>query len=359
LLPPQPGYQQLREALIKYRHIETQGGWPTIDPDPPFRKRQRDPRLNAIRHRLRMEGDLPPIPSSDDDLYDDRLSPAIRRFQQRHGLKQNGLLNGPTRHLFTISLPSRIEQIQLNMERWRWLPRKFEERYLIVNIASFRLSMIENNKSVINMRVVVGKPYRRTPIFSAEMDHLVLNPYWYIPTKIAIEDKLPLIRRNPNYLKQQHIDVFLRLKSGFRPIDPSTINWEEVTPANFNYLLRQSPGPLNPLGRLKFIFPNRFDVYLHDTPSRHLFGQTSRDFSSGCIRLEKPVELAQYLLRDDPKWNSQRLFDTIQQGQERVIPLEHPVPVYLLYWTAWGTQDGRVHFREDLYGRDAVLMNSL
>jgi L,D-transpeptidase YcbB len=253
----------------------------------------------------------------------------------------------------------RVRQIELNMERWRWLPQTLGERYVLVNIANFALDVVEHGQSVLAMRAVVGRPARQTPFFSADMTYLVLSPHWYVPPTIAIQDKLPLIRRNPAYVARQNFKLFRHGAGGMARVDPRSVDWSSVGARNFPYQLRQEPGPQNALGRVKFMLPNPHDVYLHDIPSRELFAKTERAFSSGCIRLEKPLELAQYLLRDDPRWSQQKILASIKRGTEQVVQLPISIPVHLLYWTAWVNEDGVVHFRKDIYERDKVLDEAL
>jgi len=245
------------------------------------------------------------------------------------------------------------------MERWRWLPQDLGDRYILVNVANFALDVMENRQSILTMRVVAGKPTRRTPFFSAQMTNVVLSPHWYVPPTIAIQDKLPLIRRDPGYAARQNLKIFRDGPGGATRVDPRAIDWSSVSARNFPYRLRQDPGPRNALGRVKFMFPNPYHVYLHDTPSRELFARTERAFSSGCIRLEKPVELAEYLLRDDPQWSRQRILAGIEKGREQVVYLPAPIPVYLFYWTTWVSDEGVVHFRKDIYERDRVLDGAL
>jgi L,D-transpeptidase YcbB len=209
------------------------------------------------------------------------------------------------------------------------------------------------------MRVVAGKPTRRTPFFSAQMTYVVLSPHWYVPPTIAIQDKLPLIRRDPKYMARQNLKIFSDGPGGATRVDPRAIDWSSVSARNFPYRLRQDPGPRNALGRVKFMFPNPYHVYLHDTPSRELFAKAERAFSSGCIRLEKPIELAEYLLRDDPRWSRQSILSSIDRGREQVVHLPAPIPVHLFYWTTWMSDEGVVHFRKDIYERDHVLDGAL
>jgi murein L,D-transpeptidase YcbB/YkuD len=268
-------------------------------------------------------------------------------------------VDAPTLAELNVAPARRVRQLELNLERWRWLPQDLGHRHILVNIAGFELDVVEDGQTVLDMRVVVGRPYRRTPVFSDTMRYLVLSPYWHVPRNIAVRDKLPLIKRDPAYLAKQELRLFAREGGTVREVDASAVDWTAVTPANFTYELRQEPGPLNALGRVKFMFPNKYNVYLHDTPARELFARASRDFSSGCIRLEKPLELAVQLLRHDPRWTRMRLDSMIAQRVERMVPLAEPVPVHLLFWTAWAAPDGSIHFRRDLYGRDARLERAL
>jgi murein L,D-transpeptidase YcbB/YkuD len=242
------------------------------------------------------------------------------------------------------------------MERWRWLPRYLGRRYILVNIARFALEVIEDDKPIMSMRIIVGKPYQSTPVFNAAMTHLVVNPSWHVPISIAKEEILPLLRRDPGYLLRQNMRVY---QGGGGEVDPRSINWLQVSASNFPYRLRQIPGPHNPLGRVKFLFPNQFSVYLHDTSNRELFSRTVRTFSHGCIRIEKPLDLAEYLLRGDPQWNRDKIQQAIARGLERTITLPAAVPVYLLYWTAWVGEDDAMHFRDDIYQRDMSLEKAL
>ncbi|HZC01403.1 MAG TPA: L,D-transpeptidase family protein, partial [Gammaproteobacteria bacterium] len=278
---------------------------------------------------------------------------------QRHGLAADGVVGASTLAALNVPVGARIRQIELNMERWRWLPQDLGERYILVNIANFALDVVENGQSVLTMRVVAGKPTRRTPFFSAQMTYVVLSPHWYVPPTIAIQDKLPLIRRDPKYMARQNLKIFSDGPGGATRVDPRAIDWSSVSARNFPYRLRQDPGPRNALGRVKFMFPNSYHVYLHDTPSRELFARAERAFSSGCIRLEKPIELAEYLLRDDPRWSRQSILSSIDRGREQVVHLPAPIPVHLFYWTTWMSDEGVVHFRKDIYERDHVLDGAL
>ena len=362
LQPPQPGYARLRDALARYRAIAARGGWPTVPDGPTLRPGDRDARVVPLRTRLVLAGDLDRDAASnggDPELYDEPLREAVRRFQRRHGLADDGVIGAATLETLNVPATTRINQTELNLERWRWLPQDLGARHILVNIAAFELAVVEAETDVLTMRVMVGRPYRRTPVFSGAMTYLVLAPYWHVPRNLAVQDKLPLIKRNPGYLAQQKMTVFEGWGAEARVVDPATVNWGEITASNFPYRLRQDPGPGNALGRAKFMFPNRHNVYLHDTPSRELFDQPERAFSSGCIRVERPLELADHLLRDDPRWDRRSLEAAIGRWQEQTVPLRRAVPVHVLYWTAWAEPDGSIHFRKDLYGRDVRLEGAL
>jgi L,D-transpeptidase YcbB len=355
LRPMHAGYAELQKALASYRDISARGGWPVIPDGPKLQKGDRDPRVVALRTRLQLTADLDRLPAPVEDVFDAALEQGLKGFQERHGLDADGVLGASTLTALNVSAEARVRQIELNMERWRWLPQQLADRYILVNIANFHLAVVEHGRSVVTMRVVVGRPTRPTPFFSAEMTYLVFSPHWYVPPTIAIQDKLPLIRRDPGYVARQNFKLFRDGEAGVARVDPMSVDWSSVSARNFPYRLRQDPGPRNALGRVKFMFPNPYHVYLHDTPSRELFAKTERAFSSGCIRLEKPIELAEYLLGDDPKWSRQKILAAMGRGAEQVVHLPTTIPVYLLYWTAWVNEEGVVQFRKDLYERDKAL----
>ena len=234
-------------------------------------------------------------------------------------------------------------------------PEDLGKKHILVNIAAFGLEVVEEGETVLAMRVVAGKKARDTPVFSGRMTYLVLNPHWHIPHTIAVRDMVPQAKKDPGYLDRQGIRVFRNWEDLAPEIRSETIDWAEITSRNFSFKLRQDPGPLNALGRVRFMFPNRFAVYLHDTPVRKLFERSRRDFSSGCIRVENPMDLAAYVLRGDPKWGREQLLSAIESETTRIVWLPEPIPVHLLYWTAWVDQDGKVQFRLDVYGRDGPL----
>jgi murein L,D-transpeptidase YcbB/YkuD len=308
--------------------------------------------------RLEASGDL----ATDEmtgEIFDEALEEAVKRFQGRHGLAVDGVVGPRTLQALNRTAEEHLRLIKVNMERWRWLPRSLGDRFIRVNIADFDMELVEAGERIMEMRVMVGKDYRRTPVFSDVMTYLVINPYWNVPRSLAVEDKLPLIKQDPAYLAGQKMKVLSGWGADAREIDPLTIDWSEVTPETFTWRLRQDPGPKNALGQIKFMLPNKFNVYLHDTPSREAFDRPDRALSSGCIRLEKPIQLAEYLLRGYPEWTRPAILAAIEDGKEQTIRLLEPIPVHILYCTAWVEDTGEVNFRRDIYGRDTAVADAL
>jgi murein L,D-transpeptidase YcbB/YkuD len=363
LVPPQYGYRRLREALARDREVAAAGGWPIIPDGATLRLADRGGPVAALRARLRFEDDLggggKPEEQSDTALFDDEVERAVKMFQQRHGLAADGVVSAETRAELNVPAQRRVEQLELNLERWRWLPKDLGRRHIIVNIAAYELEVVDRDSVVLSMRVVVGRPFDRTPVLSDTMRYLVLNPYWHVPSNIAVDELLPKVRRDASYLARYKLRVFPSSGADAREIDPRTVNWWAITPAHFPFQLRQDPGPRNALGRIKFMFLNKYHVYLHDTPARPLFEETQRDFSHGCIRIEHPIELAVYLLRQDPRWSRDTLLSALDDAVDRTVPLPEPMPIHLLYWTAWADMDGTIQFRRDIHGRDAPLLRAL
>jgi murein L,D-transpeptidase YcbB/YkuD len=354
LAPTHEGYQRLRAALARERAYAESGAWPVLPKGPALNRGDSGPNVALLRERLHAEGDLA---TKDGDTFDDELEHAVRRFQWRHGLEQTGILDSETFAELNLTADARVNQIKLNMERWRWLPQDLGRRRVEVNIAAYELQLIDDDEVAIRMRVVVGKSYRRTPVFSDTIRYIVLNPNWHVPKSIAVEELIPRIQKDSTYLERFGMRL-LTAGPDATDVDPRTVDWKAITVENFPYRLRQEPGRLNALGRMKFMFPNRYDVYLHDTPSRHLFAEAQRDFSHGCIRLEKPLDLAIYLMRKS-KWNQEQIERALDEGTERSIYLPRPIPVHLLYFTAWADEDGTIQFRRDINGVDRPLSRAL
>lgn len=359
LLPSQAGYRGLRDALALYRNISEKGDWQTIPKGPKLQKGNKNKRIVALRKRLTITEDLKTDQPIESELFDNELEDAVKLFQKRHGLDVDGTIGKMTLSALNKPIDERIEQIEVNMERWRWLPNNLGQKYIIVNIANFELDVLEDNSKVLSMHAIVGKTYRRTPVFSGLMRYLVLSPYWNIPPGIAVKDILTAVKEDSNYLAKKNIKVFLGRGENIKEIDPATIDWSQITAKNLSYRFRQEPGPENSLGDIKFMFPNQFDVYIHDTPSRELFQKTERGFSSGCIRIQKPLELAEYVLKNDLNWTKDKIMSLISKRVEQTVRLPVPIPVHILYWTAWVNEDGQIHFRNDIYKRDTPILNAL
>lgn len=349
----------LNEALAKYRSIADAGGWPVVPSGPKMEKGDSDRRMDLLRTRLAVTGYGPYGSGGDPDRFDDDLDRAVRLFQERHGLEVDGIVGPNTIAELNVTAEERVRQIMVNMERWRWLPRDLGERHIQVNIADFQMRVFEAGDQVMEMRAIVGRNYRRTPVFSDMMTYLVINPYWNVPNSIAVKDKLPLLKKDPGYLGQNNMKVFRGWGMDAVELDPLTIDWNGLTEDNFPFRLRQDPGPSNALGRIKFMFPNKFNVYIHDTPSRDLFDKAVRNFSSGCIRIENPVELAEYLLRADPGWSRPAILSSIDRAEERTVRLPEPIRIYILYCTAWVDDLGNLQFRRDIYERDRAVDEAL
>jgi murein L,D-transpeptidase YcbB/YkuD len=357
LLPTHLGYARLRQALIRYRNIYDNSGWPAVPTGTKLQRGDRGDRVAALRKRLAIEGFIENQGAENGTLFDDALDKAVRKFQRLNGLDTDGIVGTQTLQALNIAAGQRVRQIVVNLERWRWLPQNWGRRYVIVNIASFNLNVVENEQLVMDSRVIAGKTYRRTPVFSDRVTYLVLNPSWEVPKKIARKDLLPKIKKDPQFLSQQKIRIFKGWGSNAREIDPKDIDWKAVKESNFEFRLRQDPGPLNALGRIKFMFPNQFDVYLHDTPARNLFEKSRRDFSSGCIRMEKPVEFAEYLLRSHLAWPPEKIRSSLTGSEpvEQTVQIPEPINIHILYWTVWLGHDDLIHFSPDIYGRDSAL----
>jgi murein L,D-transpeptidase YcbB/YkuD len=356
LAPADPGYTRLQAVLVHYRQIAGTGGWAVPTKAPTLRPGDRDPAVSVLRRRLAAEGYVDEVGTG--AMFDAALEAAVRSYQMRNGLDVDGTVGPATWGTLRIAAGDRVQQIEANLERWRWLRAERGKRYLRVNVADFRLEAVENGHTLLTMRVVVGKPAHQTPLFAGRMTYLVLNPFWNVPGEIADKEILPAVRRDASYLARHGFRV-LRGWDDDAEVPPSAVDWGLKSLERAGLRIRQDPGPENALGRVKFMFPNRFNVYLHDTPSRELFERTRRDFSHGCIRVARPLDLAQYVLSGDPTWTQDAILAALDGAGNRIVPLPEPITVYVEYFTAWGDEDGVTHFRADVYGRDARLEAAL
>jgi murein L,D-transpeptidase YcbB/YkuD len=364
--PPHPEYRSLLVALDRYRDVADDGGWPT-GLEAPAGEQTR----SALRGRLRAEG------------YGGRdLEQAVRAFQRDHGIDEDGIVGEQTLVELNVPVESRVRQIELNLERWRWVPRELALPRVEVNVPSFELDVLDaDGRDALSMRVVVGdeartardpgdadaggedeEQDRSTPIFSDEIETIVLNPYWNVPASIASEEIVPALIEDPEALSARNLEVVRGFGDDAEPVDPADVDWndwEDLAQAPDALRLRQLPGPGNALGHIKFMLPNRMNIYLHDTPEESLFAETDRNFSHGCIRVEEPLALAVLLLRDDPSWDEKRIREAIDSGERVEIALPAPVAIQTSYWTALADDSERVAFHQDLYGIDAALLRAL
>jgi murein L,D-transpeptidase YcbB/YkuD len=349
-------YQRMRRGLAQYREIKANGGWPVFPEGPTLRPGAVDERVPILVRRLVATGDLPDAEATAaDNVYGESLEAGVRRFQTRHGLDVDGIIGKATERALNVSADRRIRQLEVNLERARWVFDDISDEFIVVNIAGFSAYVIRNNEIVWRTRVQVGKPYHKSPVFRDEMKYVVFNPTWTVPYSIATKEMLPAIKRDPDYFAKRDFDV--KDRNG-NLVDPRTIDWSALSRGNFPYTLVQRPSPVNALGRVKFMFPNEHAVYLHDTPSKYLFSKAERAFSHGCIRVENPFDFAEVLLGRDG-WTQERFGEILESGKTRTVFLSRPLPVLLLYWTAEVRADGLVYFYQDIYERDQSVSDSL
>jgi murein L,D-transpeptidase YcbB/YkuD len=349
-------YQGLAKALADYRRVESAGGWPTIADGPTLRRGVTDPRVAALRLRLSARGDDSRV-STGGTVFDEELEAALKRFQARHSLSTDGVVGPGTRRELNVSVVQRIAQIRVNLERARWvLHQSADGEFVIVDVAGFEVRYVRDRAVIWRTRAQVGQPYRQTPIFRSVIDEVVFNPTWTVPPGILGKDILPAVKRDPSYLENRGLRVIDR---NGRPVNQVDIDFARYTAATFPFMIRQDPGPSNALGRVKIMFPNPYLVYLHDTPSQALFEREHRAFSSGCIRTERPLELAELLLANPDRWSRAAIDAAVASGTTRTIRLPKPVPVLLLYWTVDLDDQGAIVFKPDPYGRDPKLLKAL
>jgi murein L,D-transpeptidase YcbB/YkuD len=356
LAPRNPLYLRLREELARYRAVDSAGGWPTIEPGPTLTVGMSDSRVPTLRRRLAASGDLPDFAAAvPGTRYDRGLAGGVAHFQARHGLAADGVVGPRTIGELNVAVSVRIRVIRVNLERGRWVLPGLGPTFVAVNIPAYEASYVRNDSLIWSGRAVVGQPYLETPQFRARMTYLVLNPTWTIPPQILTDEVLPDIRRDTTYLARHHMLVIDR---DGEAVDPAMVDWEAYDGRTLPYRIVQAPGDGNPLGRIKFVFPNEYAVYLHDTAEPNLFLRSRRSFSHGCIRIQHPMTLASELLGDST-WTPAALDSVVALGRETTLPLPAPVPVLVLYWTAWTGQDGALNFRPDLYGRDGAVLQAL
>jgi L,D-transpeptidase YcbB len=327
-------YGALKNEMGKYLEITKQGGWPLIEESKSIKKGTSSPVIAQIKRRLQISGDMPAGDTT--QVYNDSLELAVKNFQLRHGYKPDGTISAAIIKEMNVPAAKRLQQIVMNMERMRWMPNEPKsDNLILVNIPEFMLHMYEGNQRVWDMVVVVGKEGHNTVMFTGDLNQIVFSPYWNVPPSIVREEILPAVDRNPNYLASQNMEIVK--SSGDLPT------------------IRQKPGTGNALGKVKFLFPNSFNIYFHDTPSKSLFDRDKRAFSHGCIRLQDPFKMAQYLLRNNSEWTPDKINAAMNAGSEKYVKLKDPVPVFITYYTSWVDDNGLLNFRDDIYKHDDKL----
>lgn len=356
LVPHQKEYGELLAGLKSYRQAAAMGGWPQV-PGSGLKPGTRGPAVSALRTRLSATGDLSDAAG---DVYDASVGAGVRRFQARHGIDTSGTVDRATLDALNVPVDRRIRQIEINLDRLRWLPNEFGERYVLVNIPAFTLHAFDAGHEVLTMRVVVGSEYgHATPVFADTLRYVVFRPYWNVPKDIVAKEILPRMQDDRNYLAHHHYEV-VRGEKGQedRVVDPKSIDWHDVDTAKMNFRVRQQPGDDNSLGLVKFMFPNQFDIYMHDTPARSLFGRNARALSHGCIRLERPDQFAEYVFEGDDAWGGDSIQQAMHADSSRTVSVKRGLPVYIVYLTAFSS-NGQLQFRDDLYGADARALSKL
>ncbi|MET0506145.1 MAG: L,D-transpeptidase family protein [Luteibacter sp.] len=349
--PQNPLYARLRDALAQLRAAAAQGGWPAIPDGPTLKPGMKDPRVRALRTRMVAGGYLDPT-LAHGEHFDNPLADAVKRFQADQYLDADGSVGAGTLASLNVSVEDRIGQVRANLERARWLLHALQGTFVVVDVAGYKISYYRDGNPVWKSRVQVGKPYRSTPIFRSQITYITFNPTWTIPPTILKNDVLPKIRSNPSYLANNRIRV---LDGNGNTVAPGSVNWSNPR----GITLRQDAGPGNSLGQVVIRFPNSFAVYLHDTPHQELFSKAKRDTSSGCIRVEHPLELVELLFNDPEKWNRQAIDERLATRKTQNVTLPTTVPVLLAYWTVDVADDGKLSYKPDVYGRDTPLLQAL
>lgn len=369
LAPPHQAYRDLRVALQRSRAAVAAGGWPSVPPGETLRPGDVDDRVPALRARLAATGEyVAPVPDPEDrmafeipaseTLFDGTLAAAVETFQERYGLAVDGVVGPRTLAAMNVDAETRVGQVIATMERWRWLPDDLGTRHIVVNLPDYHLELVENGIVTRRMKTIIGQDERQTPLFSSALTWLEFNPTWTMPTSIAYRDYLPKLLDDPAVLDANNIRLYSSWSPDASQISAQEIDWQEVGTGIRGFMLRQDPGPGNALGKVKFMMANSFSVYLHDTPSRYLFDRAHRSYSSGCVRVEDPIWLADYLLEDHHLWPGRR--DRVLNGWTTTrFNLPEPMPLHMVYHTAWIDDGDRLVFREDVYGLDTMVLEAM
>lgn len=333
-----PAVAAMKPSLKRYRDIVKKGGWPVIAvKKKSWKKGESSPEIITVKKRLFITGELKEIDTT--AVFTDGLETAVNIFRNRHGYTQNGIINDTVINAMNIPATERVQQLLINMQRMKWTPATPKGRLILVNIPAFVLHVTNNGSKVFDMDIVVGKEGHSTTMFSGQLNQIVFSPYWNIPRSIVRKEILPAMQRNRNYLAAKNMEI--------------------TGQANGLPVVRQRPGAKNALGHVKFLFPNSFNIYFHDTPEKGLFNRDNRAYSHGCIRLKEPVKMAQFLLEGSPKWTNEKIDSAMNSGKEKFVVVKDPVPVIITYFTTWTDDQGGLHFAEDVYGHDATMRRKM
>jgi len=344
--------RQLRDALPLYQNAILHP-WPIIhDKKKKLKAGVRSPVVFLLRERLKATRDLPGYYTRQDMLFDRALSQAVRAFQQRTGLHADGVVGKMTLQELNVPPETRVRQIIINMQRWASLAPRLTERFVMVNVPDYELYAFDHNEKILSMKAIVGKPEAETPELQSRISRIVFNPYWNVPTRIAQNEIVKKVREDPEYLATNRLKI-LKNEDSETEIDPDAVNWQSAETDGFPYRFRQDPGLDNSLGLVKFEFPNTADVYLHDTPVKELFNQDDRALSHGCVRLEDPLALVDFLMEGNPDWNEERLQEMLTSEKPRYVKTARETPIIITYITAWVDDAGTLNFRDDIYGKDS------
>lgn len=354
LAPQHRQYYQLRQMLSGYRALAERGGWPLVPAGEVLKPGMRDPRVADMRRNLTARG-YSGLNVADPTVYDDGLKTVVEHFQKRHGLDADGIAGPATFGAMNITAQERVRQIIINMERWRWLPVALGNRHVFVNQAGFEMMTFNDGKKVDTRRIIVGKPFHKTPIFSDEIRYAEFNPTWTVPTSIAGRSLLPKFQSDPSLVQRDGYSVYAGWSGDAPQLNATAIDWNSVSASRFPYRIVQQPGPENALGQVKFMFPNKFAIYLHDTPARQLFARTGRAFSSGCIRIVDPLQFAELLFGMDGNIDRSKITSIIDSAKTTRVNFKQRIPVHLAYFTAWIDDDGVPYFYDDVYERDLLV----
>jgi murein L,D-transpeptidase YcbB/YkuD len=349
-------YEYLKVGLKDFKEILNNGGWPEIPQGETLKIGMKDARILKIREYLQINKILSSEKTENDSIFDKPLEDAVKVFQERHNLNTDGAIGAGTLEQMNFSVGQRIDQIRVNLERSRWVLNDLADDFLLVNIAGFYIKRIKNGKPIFSSRVIVGSEHRQSPIFKGKVQFVILNPTWTLPYSIATHETLPKIKKDPNYLSRNHMEIMDKNGS---ILNPGNINFNDYSSRNFPFIVRQKAGPWNALGQVKFMFPNKYSVYLHDTDSRILFDRQDRDLSHGCIRLEDKWGLF-FSLTDEPEvWNQDTLDEILKSGKTTRVDLKNPIDIYILYWTAGVDTDKNIYFERDVYNRDPAVLKAI